>query len=1212
MPLSSSSFANERASNERAPGAGVTAVLGPTNTGKTHLAIERMLAHSSGIIGLPLRLLAREVYNKIAARAGPEAVALITGEEKIKPPKPRYWVSTVEAMPRDIDVSFLAVDEIQIAADLERGHVFTDRILNRRGRDETLLLGAATMRPIIERLLPGASIVTRPRLSQLEFAGDRKITRQPRRTAIVAFSADEVYAIAELIRRQHGGAAVVLGSLSPRTRNAQVEMFQSGDVDYLVATDAVGMGLNLDVDHVAFASDRKYDGYQFRRLNPSEFSQIAGRAGRATRDGTFGTTGRCAPFEPELVNALQNHTFDSVKVLQWRNSKLDFSSIGALQVSLAETPNHDALTRAPIAEDLRVLDHAARDADVREMAQGKVAVERLWDACQIPDYRRVAPAAHAELVVTLFTFLMKRGRIPDAWFGQQIAQADRTDGDIDTLSGRIAQVRTWTFVANRPDWLADPDYWQGISREIENKLSDALHERLTERFVDRRTSVLMRRLRENTMLNTEIDKTGEVKVEGHVIGRLDGFTFAPSAAEAGSDAKALQATAQKALAGEIDSRAEKLSNAPDDQFVLTSDGTVRWTGDAVARLVGTDNVLVPRLRIIADERLTGAPRDNVQTRLDLWLKTHIEKLLGPLFDLTKAEDITGIGRGIAFQLIEALGVLERQKIAAEMKDLDQASRASLRKYGVRFGAYHIYIPSLLKPAARAIASLLWAQKHDNVDLSALSGAQHLAGSGRTSFAVDKALDRDAYRILGYKQCGERAVRVDILERLADLIRPALSWRPGASGEKPAGAFDGRTFVVTQAMTSLTGSAGEDFASVLRALGYRMEKKPALPPEAPKPVAVEAPAVETMTAETAPAEMAAAETSEAEAGPVESAPPTDAANVTEPAIAVETADIADITPDVAEAVTAEAVTAEAVEEAKSTAALLPEISFAPSGEADAERADAAQAELQPDPAAVVADDAPAVADETAAKNDTAPATEAVSETAVAATVDAPSADATDADASPADASPAADATPAEPVLVEVWRPGGRADDQRRPRHDRHDHRNRPRTNTNADSNANASGTPVAIDGGDAQGRPTHERTNTRDRNRRPDFRKPRGDAPATANAAPATDGGAPQRDNRPPRDNFKGPRDNNRDGARADGAKGGDRFKGKPSGGKPGDKFKGNRDGRRDDRGGGAALRQYATSAPPPSRDRDRPADPNSPFAKLAALKEQLASGRKDH
>src|SRR6202023_3184401 len=352
---------------------------------------------------------------------------------------------------------------------------------------ETLLLGAATMRPIIERLLPGASTVTRPRLSQLQFAGDRKITRQPRRTAIVAFSADEVYAIAELIRRQHGGAAVVLGSLSPRTRNAQVAMFQNGDVDYLVATDAVGMGLNLDVDHVAFASDRKYDGYQFRRLNPAEFAQIAGRAGRATRDGTFGTTGRCAPFEPELVNALQNHTFDSVKVLQWRNSDLDFSSLGALAASLATLPPNPGLTRAPIAEDILVFEHAARDEEVRALAKSRTAIERLWDVCQIPDYRKISPAAHAELVATLYGFLAREGRISDDWFARQIAQADHAEGDIDTLSTRIAHIRTWTFAANRPDWLGDPDHWQGVTRAIEDRLSDALHERLAERFVDRRT-----------------------------------------------------------------------------------------------------------------------------------------------------------------------------------------------------------------------------------------------------------------------------------------------------------------------------------------------------------------------------------------------------------------------------------------------------------------------------------------------------------------------------------------------------------------------------------------------------------------------------------------------------------------------------------------------------------------------------------------------------
>lgn len=1147
MAFSSSPFASERALHDRAPGAGVTAVLGPTNTGKTHLAIERMLAHPSGMIGLPLRLLAREVYNKIADRAGVESVALVTGEEKIKPKNPRYWVSTVEAMPRDLDVSFLAVDEVQIASDLERGHVFTDRLLNRRGRDETLLLGAATMRPIIERLLPGVSMITRPRLSQLEFAGDRKITRQPRRTAIVAFSADEVYAIAELIRRQHGGAAVVLGSLSPRTRNAQVAMFQNGDVDYLVATDAVGMGLNLDVDHVAFASDRKFDGYQFRRLTPAEFAQIAGRAGRATRNGTFGTTGRCAPFEPELVNALQNHTFDHVKMLQWRNSKLDFASLGALQVSLNQSPGHEALTRAPIAEDMRVLDHAARDVEVRDVAHGKAAVERLWEACQVPDYRKLSPAAHAELVTTLYGFLMKKGCIPDSWFAAQVDQADRIDGDIDTLSARIAQIRTWTFVANRPDWLKDPERWQGIAREVENKLSDALHERLTERFVDRRTSVLMRRLRENTSLNTEIGKTGEVIVEGHVIGRLDGFTFAPDAAEAGSDAKALQAAAQAVLAGEINARAEKLGNAPDDQFVLTSEGIIRWTGDAVARLSAADEALHPRIRIISDERLTGPPREKVQARLELWLKTHIEKLLGPMFELSKAEDVTGIARGIAYQLVEALGVLERPKIANELKDLDQPSRATLRKYGVRFGAYHIYFPGLLKPAARALAALLWALKQDNVDLSSLSGAQHLASSGRTSFPVDKQLPRDAYRVLGYKQAGERAVRVDILERLADLIRPALAWRENSPGEKPAGAFDGRSFVVTQAMTSLTGSAGEDFASVLRALGYRMEKRPPLPP---KPVAA---AAETVAAETPPAE-GTAETSTETAAEAVAGLPAEAAASDTPA---------------AEAVTVE--DAPGMEQHEEGAHEAPALETSP------------EAPLTPEDAPGIAPPAEEVAApiEEAAGLEAAPAEATATEAAA-------SADA----AAPVEAASAH----AEPDLVEVWRPGGRHED-RKPRHERHRHQRhqnqRPQAGAEAGSPPAEAASSEAAEGAKPGERHRHS-GHRRDGGR--DFRKPR---EGGGEGAPRPEG----RDDRNRR--FEGKdRDNkdrdNKGRDRDKGKFGGDRDKGRDNRGRDRDKGR--------DRQGGPSLRPYASSANP--RERDRPIDPNSPFAKLAALKEQL-SGRKE-
>jgi ATP-dependent RNA helicase SUPV3L1/SUV3 len=832
MPISFSPSTN-RVGHAR--GAGVTAVLGPTNTGKTHLAIERMLAHSSGLIGLPLRLLAREVYTRAVERVGAEAVALVTGEEKIKPPNPRFWVATVEAMPRDLDVAFLAVDEIQLASDFERGHVFTDRMLHRRGREETLVLGAATMRPIVERLLPGASLVSRPRLSQLTFAGEKKLTRLPRRSAVVAFSAEEVYAIAELIRRQRGGAAVVLGALSPRTRNAQVALYQSGEVDYLVATDAIGMGLNLDVDHVAFASDRKFDGYQFRKLSPSELAQIAGRAGRATRDGTFGTTGRCPPFETELAQALESHTFEPVKIVQWRNTDLDFSSVGALQATLAAVPTDNALTRAPVAEDILVLDHAVRDDAVRALIGKPADVERLWEVCQIPDYRKIAPATHAELAVTIYGFLMRDGRIPADWFVGQIAQADRVDGDIDTLSTRIAHIRTWTFAANRPDWLADPEHWQEVTRGIEDKLSDALHERLTERFVDRRTSRLMRRLRENAMLEPEINKTGEVVVEGHGIGRLDGFVFVPEASSGGSEARAMQNAAQKALAGEIATRATRLAEAPAEQFVLATDGTVRWTGAAVGKLVAGEEVMRPRIRLIADEHLTGAPRDAVEARLDRWVKSYVEKLLGPLFALGTAADVTGIARGIAFQLIEALGVLDRQRVADEVKGLEQPERATLRKYGVRFGAYNIYLPLLLKPAPRALAVQLWALANAGPESKGVEELLQLAASGRTSIAANREVDAVLYRIAGYRVCGDRAVRVDILERLADLIRPALAWREGAATPKPLGAIVGGGFTITNTMTSLTGASGEDFASILRSLGYRMDRRPK-PPEPSPPLA----------------------------------------------------------------------------------------------------------------------------------------------------------------------------------------------------------------------------------------------------------------------------------------------------------------------------------------------------------------------------------------
>ncbi|MEI6573358.1 MAG: helicase-related protein [Alphaproteobacteria bacterium] len=872
---------------------GVTAILGPTNTGKTHLAIERMLAHPSGIIGLPLRLLAREVYERVIARVGAPAVALITGEEKIKPPGARYYVATVEAMPRDVDVSFVAIDECQLAADFDRGHIFTDRVLNMRGRDETMLIGAETIKPLLLKLIPGLQTTSRPRLSQLTFAGDRKISRLPRRSAIVAFSADEVYAIAELIRRQSGGAAVVLGALSPRTRNAQVALYQSGDVDYLVATDAIGMGLNLDVDHVAFAGDRKYDGTKFRRLVPGEFGQIAGRAGRYLKDGTFGSTGRCAPFEDELVEALESHVFPPLPMLQWRNPELDFSSVPGLIHALDRVPDEDGLTRAPLADDLRALEAASRDRAIMAAAKGQKAVELLWAVCQVPDYRKLSPQAHADLVTTLYLDLATKGQIPAEWFARQIAEVNRTDGDIDTLSARIAQIRTWTFVANRENWLADPTHWQDATRQVEDALSDALHERLAQRFVDRRTSVLMRRLRENAMLEADITATGEVLVESHPVGRLIGFQFVPESDTGTPEGKALRAAALRALASEFANRATRVSNAVDDAFALSHDGSLRFLGEPIARLSAGEKLLAPRLRLLADDHLDATDREKVQNRIDLWLKAHVEKLLGPLLKLEEPEALTGMARGIGFQIAEALGVLDRTKVHDDMKALDQEARATLRGLGVRFGAYHLTVPALLKPAPRALACQLWALKEGGADVKGLDDILHLAASGRTSIPINPETPKPLYRAAGFRVCGTRAVRVDILERLADLIRPAIQYRPGLTqGEPPAGTADGEGFVVTVAMTSLCGCAGEDFNSILKSLGYVMDRRagPAITASLAKP---SEPATSDVTIETIQSEASteiedASETSALASDVVEITPtvveetPSDAAAATEAA------------------------------------------------------------------------------------------------------------------------------------------------------------------------------------------------------------------------------------------------------------------------------------------------------------------------------------------
>ena len=1108
----------------------VTAVLGPTNTGKTHLAIERMLGHESGMIGLPLRLLAREVYDRIVARVGTGNVALITGEEKIKPERPRYWVSTVEAMPRDVEVDFLAIDEIQLASDPERGHVFTDRLLHARGMSETLLLGAGTMREAISDLIPGANFISRPRLSKLTYAGQKKLTRLPKRTAIVAFSASEVYAIAELIRRQIGGAAVVLGALSPRTRNAQVALYQSGDVDYLVATDAIGMGLNLDVDHVAFSATRKFDGQNHRDLTPGELSQIAGRAGRYMNDGTFGVTGDAEPFSADVIDRLETHSFDSVKVLQWRNRDLDLATIERLRDSLREAPREVRLQRARMADDVLALETVSADAEVRAKAQGPAAVGRLWEVCQVPDYRKISSQSHAELVATLFKFLMSpTERIPTDWFANQVALNDRTDGDIDTLATRIAHIRTWTFVANRADWLEDPGHWQERTRAIEDTLSDALHEQLTQRFIDKRTSALMKGLRDKDEMSADIAADGAITVENHYVGRLKGFRFSPDAnAEAqGIHGKTARNAAAHVLVKEFAMRARRVASARTDAFKLTRNGRVLWRDEEVARLEPGDDPLKPQVVLLADDNLTGPDKERVQSRLDAWIGEIINERLKPLIELSSAEDLSGMARGIAFRLKEGLGILERQSVAEDIRALDQAARGQLRKYGVRFGAFNIYLPLLLKPAAGELRLVLWALKHAGEHGLTLETLPEPPKAGRTSVAADPALPPAYYRATGYHLCGQRAVRTDILERLADQIRPLIAWRSGSGGgARPKGATGDGGFVVVPEMLSILGCSAEELGGVLRALGFHVDRRPApktmIDPAPTTPVAQPG-AVPTDGA--APAEAAApSETEAVSAEAAGSAPVAAAADVTEaPA-----------------------------PEAEAAAAAAPEVAEA-SSEEDAPTLEAEAAVAAPE---VVEEAAP--------------------EAATAVEAAEPAVDG-DADATPS--------TPAEEVLIEIWRP--------RRRH-RGEHR--------------------AVDG-----RPERQGDRNRHRGRdgrregggrRPD--RPAAPAPAAQAGGEQAPAGAAQAEERREggrRDRHqRGGPPRNREGERREGRtdqpRGPREDRERRHGGGKGHGGEGRRDDRREDRRPPREDRAqgYMRSAAPPKRTT---VDPDSPFAALSALKQQL-------
>ncbi|MBL6931372.1 MAG: disulfide oxidoreductase [Rhodospirillales bacterium] len=785
------------------------AVLGPTNTGKTHFAMERLLAHRSGIIGFPLRLLARENYERAVAVKGAGKVALITGEEKILPSGAQYFLCTVESMPLDRRVAFLAVDEIQMCADLERGHVFTARLLHARGDAETMFMGAETIRPLIRQLIPEAEFDQRPRFSTLSYSGERKINRLPPQSVVVAFSASDVYAIAEQVRRHRGGAAVVMGALSPRTRNAQVAMYQAGEVDHLVATDAIGMGLNMDVDHVAFAATRKFDGKRSRPLNAPELAQIAGRAGRHMNDGTFGLTADATPITPEMIEDIEQHRFRPIKLINWRNPEPDMNSLETLTRSLSKPPDLPGLIRGAIADDEAALALLAHDKSIADMACDPNAVALLWEVCQIPDFRKVLSDAHASLLGRIYRHLMTnngRGKLPTDWVADHVQRIERCDGNIDTLTGRLANIRTWTYVAHRGDWLDDAAHWQERTRAIEDKLSDALHERLTQRFVDQRAAVLVKRLRDPDSMLAAISRNGTVMVEGHDIGRLEGFRFIAddprqAGTATGAAEKSILQAARRALGPEIEKRVRRLETSPDEKISLSQDNIVCFAGADIARLKRGSEVLMPDIDPLASELLDTAMGERIAKRLKIWFVRHLEKHLKPLLCARRAE-LTGASRGLVFQMAENLGSLPRKAAIEQIEALKRDERKRLKALGVVIGRTSVYLPGLLKPAPTRILGLLWVLWNNP------QSAPTAPHPGRVSLPSSD-FPPGYLNAIGYRPAGRLALRLDILERIA-----AHAWRLGRKGP----------FLADSHFLSLAGCATQDLDPILKETGFRKTKK----------------------------------------------------------------------------------------------------------------------------------------------------------------------------------------------------------------------------------------------------------------------------------------------------------------------------------------------------------------------------------------------------
>ncbi|MFO0432726.1 MAG: helicase-related protein [Hyphomonadaceae bacterium] len=847
----------------------VWAVLGPTNTGKTHLAVERMLGHPTGMIGLPLRLLAREVYDRIVKQKGVGHVALVTGEERIVPASARYFVATVEAMPLDRPFSFIAIDEIQLCADPDRGHIFTDRLLRARGQAETMFLGSDTMRPMIRAMIPGIEIERRERLSTLSYTGVKKITKLARRSAIVAFSQEEVYAIAELIRRHKGGAAVVMGALSPRTPNAQVALYQSGEVDFLVATDAIGMGLNMDVDHVAFASLSKFDGRRHRPLRADEIAQIAGRAGRFRTDGTFGETADCPDLDAETIERVEGHQFEPVDALEWRTSDLDYRSCQALIASLEAPSPHPSLKRSRGAIDEEAFRRLAILAWVQPLTRSSVGVRRLWDACQLPDFRKAPQDEHVHLIEGLAEHLLKpKGLIPSDWFARRVNELDRTDGDIEQLQQRLAAIRTWTYVANRSDWVDENRHWQGQTRVIEDRLSDTLHERLMQRFIDKRTSALLKGLKRENAMEVDVNETGEVTVEGHAIGRLVGLRFQADPQSSGLEERAVKNAAFQALRPELTRRLEAIATGGINDFVLSDLGVIIWRGDEIAKLMGRQPLLKPKAVMIGGELAPEDVMKRAQERLDNWLLEIVARDLVPLKALAEAaegESLKGLARGVAYRVAEAGGVMDRAELDADIKQLSQDDRKALRAVGLRFGRANIYAPALLKPRPARLHALFafFAAGGD----PAVS-APFLPPLGVTSFTLTSPVEAKPLAAAGFRAFGQRAVRLDIVDRIADALFEAAEAAKGPC-------------VFPSVIVSLLGASNEDAEAVVEALGW--EKFETTRPVKP---------VEPIAADPVTEAASEAEVNEGGTPDVEPAP------VAEPDTGVEA--VVEATPEVAEA------------------------------------------------------------------------------------------------------------------------------------------------------------------------------------------------------------------------------------------------------------------------------------------------------------------------